>query len=86
MVTEVAVEQLVMSANEIETRLAYAGPEKVIRIYISDGGDPIYNNRNWNETLPLSRTPEDWQYGYIISNTKKISNFTYTKNYFLVLK
>jgi hypothetical protein len=75
LVTEVVVEQLVMSAYEIETRLSYAGPEKVIRIYISDGEDPIYNNRNWNETLPLSRTPEDWQYEYIISNTRKISNF-----------
>ena len=75
LVAEVTVEQLIMSTSEIATRLSYAGLEKVIRIFISDGGDPIYNNRAWNDPLPISREPEDWQYEYISDNTKKISNF-----------
>ena len=79
LVAEVTVEQLIMSTSEIATRLSYAGLEKVIRIYISDGGDPIYNNRAWNEPLPISREPEDWQYEYISDNTKKISDFCLDK-------
>ena len=55
MVAEVTVKEFVMSASEIETRLIYAGSEKVIRIYVSDGGDPIYNNKSSTEPLTASR-------------------------------
>ena len=75
LIAEVTAEQLIMSESEIATRIDLAGPEKVITIYISEGNDPIYNNRAWNEPVPLSRVPEDWQYEYISTNTKKVSNF-----------
>ena len=75
LIAEVTAEQLIMSESEIATRIDLAGPEKIITIYISEGNDPIYNNRAWNEPVRLSRVPEDWQYEYISTNTKKVSNF-----------
>ena len=73
--SNVTVEQLVMSTSEIAMRLAFAGTEKIMRVYISDGGDQILNNRGFADPIPISRVPEDWQYDYIRSNLKKISNF-----------
>ena len=75
MVVSVSIEQLIMSDNEIAQRIGYAGEERVIKIYISDGGDPIFNNRNTNEPIPYSRTPDQWQYDYIHQSIYKISKY-----------
>ena len=37
MVASVSIEQLIMSNNEIAKRIAYAGEERVMKIYISYG-------------------------------------------------
>ena len=71
----VLIEQLIMSSDGIEQRIAYAGEEKVLRIYISDGGDPIYNNANASAGLSYSRTLEEWQYDYIRHSINKISKY-----------
>ena len=75
MVASVSIEQLIMSDNEIAQRVAYAGEERVMKIYISDGGDPIYNNSNGNDPVPYSRTPAQWQYDYIHQGIYKISKY-----------
>jgi hypothetical protein len=75
MVVSVSIEQLIMSDNEIAQRIGYAGEERVMKIYISDGGDPILNNRNSNEPVPYSRTPDQWQYDYIHQSIYKISKY-----------
>ena len=46
-----------------------------MKIYISDGGDPIYNNSNGNDPVPYSRTPAQWQYDYIHQSIYKISKY-----------
>jgi hypothetical protein len=75
MIASVSIEQLIMSNNEIAQRIAYAGEERVMKIYISDGGDPIYNNSNGNDPVPYSRTPAKWQYDCIHQSIYKISKY-----------
>ena len=64
MVISISIEQLIMSDNEISKKIGFAGEERMMKIYISDGGDPIFNNRNSNDPVPYSRIPAQWQYDF----------------------
>ncbi len=71
----IEIEELVMSPSEIIERLNRAGPERQLSYYISPGNEPIYENLSNNTEIPVSRTPEEWQYNYIRENLTKISDF-----------
>ena len=75
MVISISIEQLIMSDNEISKKIGFAGEERMMKIYISDGGDPIFNNRNSNDPVPYSRIPTQWQYDYIHQSIHKLSKY-----------
>ena len=71
----VSVQELVMSDSEIQARKDVAGAEKVLKIYISQGGDDIVHNRTSGEELSKSLTPEAWQLAYMRDNMTKLEKY-----------
>ena len=71
----VSVQELVMSDSEIQARKDVAGAEKVLKIYISQGGDDIVHNRTSGEELSKSLTPEAWQLAYMRDNMAKLEKY-----------
>ena len=71
----VSVQELVMSDSQIQERKDVAGSEKVLKIYISQGGDDIVHNRNSGEELSKSLTPEAWQLAYMRDNMAKLEKY-----------
>ena len=71
----VSVQELVMSDSQIQERKDVAGSEKVLKIYISQGGDDIVHNRTSGEELSKSLTPEAWQLAYMRDNMAKLEKY-----------
>ena len=62
--------------DEIGLRKAAAGDQKVLKIFISDGGDEVSVLGSSIPNVPdtvLSASPEDWQYEYITDSIRRIS-------------
>ena len=71
----VSVQELVMSDSQIQERKDVASSEKVLKIYISQGGDDIVHNRTSGEELSKSLTPEAWQLAYMRENMAKLEKY-----------
>lgn len=71
----VSVQELVMSDSQIQERKDVVGSEKVLKIYISQGGDNILHNRTSGEELSKSLTPEAWQLAYMRDNMAKLEKY-----------
>lgn len=71
----VSVQELVMSDSQIQERKDVTGSEKVLKIYISQGGDDIVHNRTSGEELSKSLTPEAWQLAYMRDNMAKLEKY-----------
>ena len=74
-VAKIEIDHLIMSSNEINERLNLATNNKTLRLYFSPGNEPISENHDTQNNIPISRTPEEWQYIYMRENISKISNF-----------
>ena len=64
--------------DEIELRKTAAGLTKVLKIYISSGGDEISILGSSIPNAPdkiISAIPEDWQFEYITDSIRRISEF-----------
>ncbi len=65
---------LILSSDEINRRKIAAGDQRILRIYISDGGDSLPGSSKYGITNNYSLKPEYWQKEYITTSLYKISD------------
>ena len=65
---------LILSSDEINRRKTAAGDQRILKFYISNGGDSLPGSSEYGITNNYSLVPEDWQKKYITSSLTKLSD------------